>query len=92
MGELSLDGTLNPIKGVLPIALQAKKEGFKGFILPKANAKEAAIVQGLEVLGVENIGEVIDFINDVKPIESTYINVEEEFEKGLENYDLDFPM
>ncbi|MBQ0111782.1 MAG: YifB family Mg chelatase-like AAA ATPase [Bacteroidales bacterium] len=90
MGELSLDGTLNPIKGVLPIALQAKKEGFKGFILPKANAKEAAIVQGLEVLGAENIGEVIDFINDVKTIESTYINVEEEFEKGLENYDLDF--
>lgn len=90
MGELSLDGTLNPIKGVLPIALQAKKEGFKGFILPKANAKEAAIVQGLEVLGAENIGEVIDFINNVKTIESTYINVEEEFEKGLENYDLDF--
>lgn len=90
MGELSLDGTLNPIKGVLPIALQAKKEGFKGFILPKANAKEAAIVQGLEVLGAENIGEVIDFINDVKTIENTYINVEEEFEKGLENYDLDF--
>lgn len=90
MGELSLDGTLNPIKGVLPIALQAKKEGFRGFILPKANAKEAAIVQGLEVLGAENIGEVIDFINDVKTIESTYINVEEEFEKGLENYDLDF--
>lgn len=90
MGELSLDGTLNPIKGVLPIALQAKKEGFKGFILPKANAKEAAIVQGLEVLGAENIGEVIDFINDVKTIENTYINVEEEFEKGLENYELDF--
>lgn len=90
MGELSLDGTLNPIKGVLPIALQAKQEGFKGFILPKANAKEAAIVQGLEVLGVENILEVIDFINDTGTIAPTIINVDEEFEKGLQNYELDF--
>ena len=90
MGELSLDGSLRPIKGALPIAIQAKKEGFKGFILPKANAKEAAIVQGLEVLGVDNILEVIDFFNGTGSIEREEIDIEKEFEKGLENYDLDF--
>lgn len=61
MGELSLDGSLQPIKGVLPIAIQAREEGFKGIILPKQNAREAAIVNELEVYGVENIREVIDF-------------------------------
>ncbi|MBR1774356.1 MAG: YifB family Mg chelatase-like AAA ATPase [Bacteroidales bacterium] len=90
MGELSLDGSLRPIKGALPIAMQAKKEGLKGFILPKANAKEAAIVQGLEVLGVDNILEVIDFFNGTGSIEREVIDIEKEFEKGLENYDLDF--
>lgn len=63
MGELSLDGTLRPIKGVLPIALQAKAEGFKSFILPLQNADEAAVVQGINVYGVENIAEVIQFLN-----------------------------
>ena len=63
MGELSLDGGLQPIKGALPIAIQAKAEGFKGFILPKQNAREAAIVSDLDVYGVENIKEVIDFFN-----------------------------
>ena len=62
MGELSLDGSLQPIKGALPIAIKAKEEGFKGFFLPKQNVKEAAIVAGLEVYGIENIQEVIDFI------------------------------
>ena len=61
MGELSLDGGLQPIKGALPIAIKAKEEGFKGFILPKQNAKEAAIVDSLDVYGIENIKEVIDF-------------------------------
>ena len=90
MGELSLDGTLNPIKGALPITLQAKKEGFKGIILPKSNAKEAAIVQDFEVLGASNIIEVINFINGTSSIDRTIIRVEEEFKKGLEKYDLDF--
>lgn len=63
MGELSLDGSLNPIKGALPIAIKAREEGFKGFILPKQNVKEAAIVNDLDVYGVENITEVIDFFN-----------------------------
>ncbi len=61
MGELSLDGSLQPIKGALPIAVKAKAEGFKGFFLPKQNAREAAIVSGLDVYGVENLQEVIDF-------------------------------
>lgn len=62
MGELSLDGSLQPIKGALPIAIKAKEEGFEGFILPKENANEAAVVDGLKVYGVENIREVIDFL------------------------------
>lgn len=61
MGELSLDGSLQPIKGVLPIAIQAREEGFKGIILPKQNTREAAIVNNLDVYGAENIKEVIDF-------------------------------
>lgn len=63
MGELALDGILRPIKGALPIALKAKKEGFKGVILPKANSKEASVVEGLEVYGAENIMEVIQFFD-----------------------------
>ena len=63
MGELSLDGTLNPIKGTLPIAIKAKQEGFRGLIVPKENAREAAVVEGLEVYGVESIHEVIAILN-----------------------------
>ncbi|MBR1769883.1 MAG: YifB family Mg chelatase-like AAA ATPase [Bacteroidales bacterium] len=90
MGELSLDGSLNPVRGALPIALQAKKEGFKGFILPKQNAKEAAFVDGLEILGAESISQVINFFNSNETIEQVKINIEQEFEKDLENYELDF--
>lgn len=63
MGELSLDGTLNPIKGVLPMALRARDEGFKGLIIPKANAKEAGVVEGIEVIGVEDLSQVVGFLN-----------------------------
>ena len=72
MGELSLDGSLNPIRGVLPIAIRAMQDGFKGIILPMANAKEAAVVETMEVYGVNNIMEVITFLNgasDMKPVE-----------------------
>lgn len=69
MGELSLDGTLNPIKGVLPMALQAKQQGFKGIIIPKANAKEAGVVAGVEVIGVDNLRQVVDFLNGTLRIE-----------------------
>jgi len=90
MGELSLDGSLQPIKGALPIAIKAKEEGFKGFILPKQNAKEAAIVSGLEVYGVENITEVIEFFDQQKKLEPTIVNTREEFYQNLEHPEFDF--
>jgi len=90
MGELSLDGSLQPIKGALPIAIKAKEEGFKGFILPKQNAKEAAIVSGLDVYGVENITEVIEFFDQAKKLEPTIVNTREEFYQNLEHPEFDF--
>jgi magnesium chelatase family protein len=90
MGEMSLDGGLQPIKGALPIAIKAREDGFKGFILPKQNAKEAAIVDGLEVYGVENIREVIDFFDKGEALEQTIINTREEFYKNLEHPKFDF--
>ena len=90
MGELSLDGGLQPIKGVLPIAIQAKIEKFKGIILPKQNANEAGIVGGLEVYGVENIKDVIDFFNGERQLEQTIINTEDEFFSKLNNTEFDF--
>ncbi|MFD2863478.1 YifB family Mg chelatase-like AAA ATPase [Mucilaginibacter antarcticus] len=90
MGELSLDGGLQPIKGALPIAIQARKDGFKGFILPKQNAREAAIVNDLEVYGIENIKEVAGFFNGDLDIQRTQVNTREEFYDSLSNYDADF--
>lgn len=90
MGELSLDGTLQPIRGALPIAIKAKEEGFKGFILPEQNAKEAAIVDGLEVFGVNSIKEVMDFFNENKALEETIVDIEAEFYNHLENPEFDF--
>jgi len=90
MGELSLDGSLQSMKGALPIAIQAQKEGFKGIILPKQNAREAAIVEGLDVLGVENIIEVINFFNGEQEIELTKIDTRKEFYKNLDNSSFDF--
>ncbi len=91
MGELSLDGELRPIKGALPIALKAKKEGFKGVIIPKQNAKEAAVVNELEVYGAENIGQVIDFFNgNAEAIEKVVIDVNKEFEYQHNISEIDF--
>ncbi|OYX28562.1 MAG: magnesium chelatase [Flavobacteriales bacterium 32-35-8] len=90
MGELSLDGTLQPIKGALPIAIKAKQEGFKGFILPSQNAKEAAIVDGLEVYSANNIMEVIQFFHNNIPLYQEIIDVKEEFEKNLNYPEHDF--
>lgn len=90
MGELSLDGSLQPIKGALPIAIKAKEEGFKGFFLPKQNVKEAAIVTGLDVYGIENVQEVIDFFDGKPSIEPTVINTREEFYKTLDYPEFDF--
>ena len=90
MGELSLDGSILPIKGALPIAIQAQKEGFKGLILPKANAREAAIVNDLEVLGISNLRQLIDFFKEDIKINSTKINTREEFYTGINNIVADF--
>ncbi len=90
MGELSLDGELRPIKGVLPIAIEAKERGFKGIILPLQNAQEAASVGGLEVYGIENIREVISFLNGETTIAPVKINIQEEFFSLLGKSDLDF--
>lgn len=90
MGELALDGELRPIKGTLPIAIQAKKEKFKGFILPEQNALEAAIVSDIEVLGARNIKEVIDHFNGEKLIAPTKLNTREEFYNRLNEFDVDF--
>ncbi len=90
MGELSLDGNVQRVKGVLPIAIQARKEGFKGFILPKENAKEAAVVDSLEVYGVENIKEVIGFFNGNSTIEQTIVDTRKEFSADAQNYEFDF--
>jgi len=90
MGELSLDGSLQPIKGALPIAIQARKEGFKGFILPNENAREAAIVDGIDVFGVSNISEVINFFNGNAQLEPTIVDTRKEFYQNLTKVDFDF--
>lgn len=90
MGELSLDGSLRPIKGVLPIAINTQKEGFKGIILPEENAREAAIVKGLEVYGVKTIKEVIDFFDGNLELPKTEINIEDEFYNRLNAVEFDF--
>lgn len=90
MGELSLDGSLQPIKGALPIAVKAREEGFKGFILPSQNAKEAAIVNDLKVYGVDNIKQVINHFDKGETLEQTIINTREEFYKNLDFPEFDF--
>lgn len=90
LGELSLDGKLNPMKGVLPIAIQAKKENFKGIVLPKENAKEAAIVNELEVYGAENLNEVVNLLNGKNNIQPTKIDLSNEFESKLNELEIDF--
>ena len=90
MGELSLDGSLQPIKGALPIAIKAREEGYKGFILPNQNSKEAAIVNELQVFGVDNIEQVIKYFDKGEKIEQTIINAREEFYKNLDYPEFDF--
>ena len=90
MGELSLDGSLRPIKGALLIAIQARKEKFKGFILPKENAREAAIVNNLEIYGVTHLKEVVDFLNNDTTLQPTVVDTREEFLDQVNQYNLDF--
>lgn len=90
MGELSLDGGLRPIKGVLPIAIQAREEGFKGLIVPEENALEAAIVNDLDVYGVKDISQVADFFNEKVQLEKTVVDTRDEFFKKLGDFTVDF--
>ena len=90
IGELGLDGNLQPIKGALPIAICAREQGLEGLILPKQNAREAAVVNNLKVFGVENITEVIEFFNGIRTLEPTIVNTREEFYRSQDNFPFDF--
>ena len=90
MGELSLDGSLHPVKGALPIAIKAREEGFKGFILPRKNAYEAAVVDQLEVFGVDNIKEVIEFFSGKTLLEPTIVDTRKDFFDKSQFFDNDF--
>lgn len=90
LGELSLDGSLQPIKGVLPIAMQARKENFRGIILPEQNAAEAAIVEGLEVYGCKHMLEVIALLNGTSDMQPLQLDIAAEFERHLADSEVDF--
>jgi magnesium chelatase family protein len=90
MGELSLDGTLQPVKGVLPIALRAREEGFRGLIVPVRNAREAAVVGGLEVYGMEKLGDVVDFFNGARKFNPVTVDLMEIFNSEANKYEVDF--
>ncbi|MDR2765380.1 MAG: YifB family Mg chelatase-like AAA ATPase [Tannerella sp.] len=90
MGELSLDGSLQPIKGALPIAIKAREEGFRGLIVPKQNVREAAVVNNLNVYGAENIMEVIDFFCGKESLTPTVVNTREDFYARQQQFDYDF--
>jgi len=91
MGELSLDGEVRPIRGALPIAIQARKEGYKGLIVPKANEREAGMVNNLDVYGVSHIKEVIEFFeNNEEGLKAVIINTREEFFHSQSDYEFDF--
>lgn len=90
MGELSLDGSLQPIRGALPIAIKAREEGFKGIMLPLQNAQEAAIVDDLAVYGIENVMQVIDFFSGNLELQPTVVNTRDEFFKSQDFPEFDF--
>ena len=90
VGELSLDGTLQPIKGALPIAIRARKEKFKGLIVPKQNVREAAVVNNLEVYGMENMAEVIAFLNCTQSFQPPIVDTRKEFYEQQYKFDIDY--
>jgi len=89
IGELSLDGSVKPVRGALPIAMAAKKENYRGLILPETNASEAAVVHEIEVLGVQNLPQVVEFLNGTQTIAQTHVNLEDLFHQHSQ-YDSDF--
>jgi magnesium chelatase family protein len=90
MGELSLDGMIKPVKGALPIAIQAVKDNFEGIIVPEANAKEAALVAEIKVFGAVTFKDVVSFFNETNDIASTKVNVMEAFQSAQSSYEMDF--
>src|SRR5690606_38399249 len=90
MGELALDGVLRPVKGVLPITIQARKEGFTGMVVPEANAREAAVVDGIDVFPVRTLPQAIRFLLDQEVIEPLRVNARDLFETHVNSYDADF--
>lgn len=90
VGELSLDGTLQAVKGALPIAIRARKEHFKGLIVPKQNVREAAVVNNLEVYGMDSMVDVVQFLTGAKSFEPTVIDTRKEFYEHQYRFDLDY--
>lgn len=90
MGELALDGKLRPIKGALPIAIEARKKGYKGFILPRVNAREAAIVNDLDVYGIDNLVEAAEFLEGRRELTPVEVNTREEYAEDQHKYAVDF--
>jgi magnesium chelatase family protein len=90
LGELSLDGSLQPIKGALPIAIEARKKGYKGFILPAQNADEAGIVNQLDIIPVENLKQAVEFLNGTLPIKPHHLDTRELFAYQQQHYEVDF--
>lgn len=90
MGELNLDGTVHPIRGALPIAIAARKEGFKGLIVPKQNCREAGMVNSLPVFGVGHLTDLINFLNDEKSLQPVVVNTRDEFFQAQEEFEFDF--
>lgn len=90
IGELGLDGKLKPVSGVLSVAIRARKEKFKGLIVPQANVREAAVVNNLYVYGMDNLSDVISFLNGNSHYEPTYVDTRQEFYEHQYNFELDF--
>lgn len=90
MGELGLDGSLRPVKGALPIAIEARARGFKGLILPEANAEEAAVVNRLEVYGLNTLRDVVDFLQGKSQAQPTVVDTRAEFASASNTFDFDF--
>ena len=90
IGELGLDGQLKPVTGALPVAIRARKEQFKGLIVPQANVREAAVVNQLDVYGMDNLSDVISFLNGNNSYEKTIVDTRQEFYEHQYSFDLDF--
>lgn len=90
VGELSLDGSIKPVKGILPITLRARDDGFQGIMVPLANAMEAAVVDGIDVYGMSSLAEVIDFFNGHRTFEPMRVDMASLFESEANRYDIDF--